>query len=59
MMLVGLGLFILFLARPGALTWHLWNGWNIVLIVSNYVYLSRAGHLREHKEERAQLRRAA
>jgi CDP-diacylglycerol--serine O-phosphatidyltransferase len=59
MLLIGLALFITFLARPGALTWHLWNGWNCVMIIANYVYLARGGHLREHEEERAQLRRAA
>jgi len=59
MLLVGMATFIAFLARPMALTWHIWNGWNVVMIVANYVYLSRSGHLREHKEERAQLRRAA
>jgi CDP-diacylglycerol--serine O-phosphatidyltransferase len=59
MLLVGMALFITFLARPGALTWHIWNGWNVVLIASNYIYLSRSGHLRDHREARAQLRRAA
>lgn len=59
MLLVGMVLFIAFLVRPMALTWHIWNGWNVIMIGANYVYLSRGGHLREHKEERAQLRRAA
>jgi CDP-diacylglycerol--serine O-phosphatidyltransferase len=59
MLLVGMATFIVFLARPMALTWHIWNGWNVIMIIANYVYLSRGGHLREHKEERAQLRRAA
>jgi len=41
MMLVGLALFSVFLWRHDALTWHLWNGWNVVLIVSNYIMLWR------------------
>jgi CDP-diacylglycerol--serine O-phosphatidyltransferase len=45
MMLFGLAIFIVFLARPSAITWHLWNGWNWVLIVANYVMLWRRGHL--------------
>lgn len=45
MLLVGLGAFIAFLARPIALTWHIWNGWNVVLVVTNYVQLGRRGHL--------------
>ena len=44
-MFVGLATFVVFLARPSALTWHMWNGWNVVLIVANYVQLSRQGHL--------------
>ena len=40
-MYVGLAAFIAFLARPGALTWHVWNGWNVLLIVANYVQLAR------------------
>lgn len=62
MLLVGIALFVIFLARPLALTWHLWNGWNVVMIVSNYAYLWRAGHLAEDKRaraQRAQLRRVA
>jgi CDP-diacylglycerol--serine O-phosphatidyltransferase len=58
MVLVGMVLFIIFLARPGALTWHVWNGWNIVMIVANYVYLARGGHLAEAREAR-RLRRVA
>jgi CDP-diacylglycerol--serine O-phosphatidyltransferase len=45
MMLFGLGLYVAFLARPGALTWHAWNGWNVVVIICNYVVLSRRGYL--------------
>jgi CDP-diacylglycerol--serine O-phosphatidyltransferase len=52
MMLVGLAMFIAFLARPSGLTWHIWNGWNVVLIVVNYVMLSRRGHLAQAKRER-------
>jgi CDP-diacylglycerol--serine O-phosphatidyltransferase len=45
MLLIGLGSFIVFLARPSALTWHVWNGWNVVLVVTNYLQLGRRGHL--------------
>jgi CDP-diacylglycerol---serine O-phosphatidyltransferase len=51
-MFVGLAAFIAFLARPSALTWHLWNGWNFTLIVANYVQLARKGHLQAAKKER-------
>jgi CDP-diacylglycerol---serine O-phosphatidyltransferase len=44
-MYLGLAAFIAFLVRPRALTWHVWNGWNIVLIVANYIQLARRGHL--------------
>ncbi|MFI5288739.1 MAG: CDP-diacylglycerol--serine O-phosphatidyltransferase [Polyangia bacterium] len=58
MLLVGMVTFVVFLARPSAITWHLWNGWNVVLIVANYVYLGRRGHLESRREARA-LKRAA
>jgi CDP-diacylglycerol--serine O-phosphatidyltransferase len=58
-LLVGMGLFILFLARPGALTWHIWNGWNVFMILANYVYLGRGGHLGGQRSHDAPLRRAA
>jgi CDP-diacylglycerol---serine O-phosphatidyltransferase len=51
-MYIGLVAFIAFLARPRALTWHLWNGWNVLLIVANYVQLARRGHLDAAKRER-------
>jgi CDP-diacylglycerol--serine O-phosphatidyltransferase len=51
MMFIGLGTFIAFLAWPSALTWHVWNGWNLVLIVSNYWMLSRRGHLARRQPE--------
>lgn len=51
-MFVGLAAFIAFLARPSALTWHIWNGWNFTLIVANYVQLARKGHLQAAKKER-------
>jgi len=46
MLYVGLALFAALLARPSAWTWHLWNGWNAVMLVVNYVLLSRRGHLK-------------
>jgi CDP-diacylglycerol---serine O-phosphatidyltransferase len=51
-MLVGLAAFIAFLAQPRGLTWHIWNGWNILLIVANYVQLSRRGHLAQARRDR-------
>ena len=51
-MFVGLATFIVFLVRPMALTWHIWNGWNVTLIVANYVQLARRGHLQAARKER-------
>jgi CDP-diacylglycerol--serine O-phosphatidyltransferase len=51
-MIVGLVTFVVFLARPSALTWHVWNGWNVLLLVSNYVQLARRGHLAAARKER-------
>jgi CDP-diacylglycerol--serine O-phosphatidyltransferase len=45
MLLLGLALFIVFLLKPSALTWHVWNAWNWVMIAANYVLLARRGHL--------------
>src|SRR5579859_4802021 len=39
MLFIGMGTFIIFLARPSVLTWHIWNGWNMVMIVANYLML--------------------
>jgi CDP-diacylglycerol---serine O-phosphatidyltransferase len=55
-MFIGLAAFIAFLVRPSALTWHLWNGWNVVMITANYVQLSRKGHLAEARRERRERR---
>jgi CDP-diacylglycerol--serine O-phosphatidyltransferase len=33
--------FVLFLARPSMLTWHIWNGWNCAQVLANYVVLSK------------------
>ncbi len=51
-MFIGLAAFITFLVRPMALTWHIWNGWNVTLIVANYVQLARHGHLQAARKER-------
>ena len=55
-MFVGLAAFVAFLVHPRALTWHIWNGWNVLLIVANYVQLSRKGHLAEARRERREKR---
>ena len=57
LMVVGLALFVAFLIRPRALTWHLWNTFNLGLIAANYVVLARKGHLKADREERANRRR--
>jgi len=49
MMFVGLATFIAFLVRPIALTWHIWNGWNLFLIVCNYLVLTKKGHLQPRR----------
>jgi CDP-diacylglycerol--serine O-phosphatidyltransferase len=50
MMVVGLGTFIVFLLKPMALTWHIWNGWNVVLVITNYLMLAKKGHLKPRRE---------
>jgi CDP-diacylglycerol--serine O-phosphatidyltransferase len=45
MLVFGIGTFVAFLWRPGPLTWHVWNGWNVLLVVLNYLLLSRRGYL--------------
>ena len=45
MLYLGLGLYALLLVAPSALTWHVWNGWNMVMLVANYVLLHRRGYL--------------
>ncbi len=55
-MFVGLAAFVAFLVHPRGLTWHLWNGWNVVLIVANYVMLAKKGHLAEARRERRERR---
>jgi CDP-diacylglycerol--serine O-phosphatidyltransferase len=57
-MIVGMFLFIAFLAWPRALTWHLWNGWNAVMIVANYLMLWRRGIIWK-RDDGAELERAA
>ncbi len=58
LMLIGIALFTVFLKAPSAWTWHLWNGWNVVLLFANYGMLRRQGLL-VSRSERAQLRRVA
>jgi phosphatidylserine synthase len=41
MMLLGLGLYVAFLIRPGVLTWHAWNTFNIIILITNYIFLAR------------------
>jgi CDP-diacylglycerol--serine O-phosphatidyltransferase len=55
MLIIGMVLFIVFLAHATALTWHVWNGWNVVMIIANYVMLWRRRDLGDTPE----LRKAA
>lgn len=41
MMFFGLGAYVAFLAWPRALTWHVWNTWNGVIVITTYVVLSQ------------------
>ncbi len=52
MLFFGMITFIAFLVRPGALTWHIWNGWNLIMIAANYVMLGRQGWLRPAAEQK-------
>jgi CDP-diacylglycerol--serine O-phosphatidyltransferase len=45
MIVFGIFTFTAFMLRPSALTWHIWNGWNLTLVAINYVSLSRKGYL--------------
>jgi len=46
LMFLGLGAFIAFLARPSSLTWHLWNGFNVVMVALNYLMLRKGATAR-------------
>lgn len=45
MLVFGIGTFVALMLRPSALTWHIWNGWNFILVIANYVLFSRKGYL--------------
>lgn len=45
MVLAGIVFFSALLYAPSALTWHVWNGWNWVMVIANYIFLARKGHL--------------
>jgi CDP-diacylglycerol--serine O-phosphatidyltransferase len=55
MIFIGLGAFIVFLVHPVAVTWHVWNGWNFIMIIANYVMLEKLSRTVELEP----LRRAA
>ncbi len=59
MLALGIINFAVFLVRPGAMTWHLWNGWNVVMVIANYVMLARRGYLTRRRDEEQELPRAA
>jgi CDP-diacylglycerol---serine O-phosphatidyltransferase len=53
---IGVWNFAAFLIWTSALTWHIWNTWNILLVIAHHVVLwRRAGR----EEEPEQIRRAA
>lgn len=43
---IGIVFFAGLLLRPSALTWHIWNGWNLAMLATNYVVLHRRGFLK-------------
>jgi CDP-diacylglycerol--serine O-phosphatidyltransferase len=45
LLVFGICTFIVFMVRPCALTWHIWNSWNLLMVAVNYVVLSRRGYL--------------
>jgi phosphatidylserine synthase len=57
MMVIGIVAFTVFLVRPSALTWHVWNGWNVVCVIANYIFLYKHGYLGHKQPE--ELKRAA
>jgi CDP-diacylglycerol--serine O-phosphatidyltransferase len=57
MLYIGVINFAVFLAHPSAITWHVWNGWNLVMVLANYVMLWRAGKFARRDAD--ELRRAA
>jgi hypothetical protein len=62
MLYIGLATFIAFLVRPSALTWHIWNGWNFLMVGANYLALYRQGHLGKKakpQEDLPEMKRAA
>lgn len=61
MLFIGIGTFIAFLIYPSALTWHIWNGWNCLAVLANYIILTRQGHLgkRPKLEPTQELKHAA
>jgi CDP-diacylglycerol---serine O-phosphatidyltransferase len=59
MLFIGMGTFIAFLAHASALTWHIWNGWNVIMIVSNYVMLWKNGDIGRRRDEPRQMKEAA
>jgi CDP-diacylglycerol--serine O-phosphatidyltransferase len=51
LLFIGIATFIVFLVHPTALTWHIWNGWNMVVVASHYVTLAKQGYLRRTEPE--------
>jgi len=58
--MLGIGIvnFAVFLYKPCAITWHIWNTWNLIMVAANYVMLWRRGVLSRRQPE-AELERAA
>ena len=45
MLVIGMFMFVAFLWSPTALTWHIWNTWNFIMVVANYYFLTKQGHI--------------
>jgi CDP-diacylglycerol--serine O-phosphatidyltransferase len=59
--MLGIGIinFAVFMVRPGAITWHVWNGWNVVMVIANYVMLARRGYIGRRRDDEEELPKAA
>ncbi|MFI5297174.1 MAG: CDP-diacylglycerol--serine O-phosphatidyltransferase [Polyangiales bacterium] len=47
--------FVGLLVHPSALTWHLWNGWNLALVAMNYAFLARRTAVGSEDEDKLRL----
>jgi CDP-diacylglycerol--serine O-phosphatidyltransferase len=45
MFVFGIFTFVAFLIWPSAITWHIWNAWNFIMVGANYVALTKQGYI--------------